>query len=136
MKERYEKRVKEAHIILGGKCVKCGTTENLQIDHINKALKSFDLGKLWSVSKVKYLAELEKCQLLCKEHHKEKSALEQSVGHGEGLTGKKNCRCSLCAPLKNEYIRQFRKQKLARVAEKEYAEDLKSSDRNVMSVQI
>ena len=57
------------------------------------------------------MVELAKCQLLCQPHHLEKTIRERSVGHGEGLTGKRNCRCELCGPLKLAYNREFKKRK-------------------------
>lgn len=113
MLRRYHARRAEAVARLGGKCRNCGTTEHLEIDHIDPATKSFDLGTLWSVAKARYDAELEKCQLLCHGCHAAKSASEQSVGHGEGLTGKRNCRCKLCGPLKNRYNREFKARRRA-----------------------
>jgi 5-methylcytosine-specific restriction endonuclease McrA len=56
---------------LGGKCVKCGTTEKLEIDHIDPATKV--ASEIWSWSLERRLAELAKCQLLCNDHHKVKS---------------------------------------------------------------
>lgn len=106
MLKRYHERRKQALEILGGKCVKCSTTEQLEIDHIDRLTKTMDLGKLWSCAKKRYFEELKLCQLLCKEHHEAKSAQEKSVEHGQGLTGRRNCRCELCAPLKNKYNRE------------------------------
>ena len=40
-----ERRRKKRDILrehLGGKCVMCGTTENLQFDHIDASTKSFE----------------------------------------------------------------------------------------------
>jgi hypothetical protein len=113
-KERYWKLKAEAHERLGGKCVKCGSTENLEIDHIDRRTKSIDVTRFCSVSREKFLAELPLCQLLCTDHHKEKTIAERSVPHGGGLTGKKNCRCELCAPLKNAYARARRQQNTPR----------------------
>jgi 5-methylcytosine-specific restriction endonuclease McrA len=62
---RYNKRKAEAIEILGGECIVCGSTEDLQFDHIDPSDKSFTLGKLWSASQEKFLEELTKCQLLC-----------------------------------------------------------------------
>lgn len=108
MLARYHERRNSAIIFLGEKCVVCGTTENLELDHIDPELKTISLSKMWSCSKEKYDSEIKLCQLLCTEHHKEKTVREKSVGHGQGLTGKRNCRCELCAPLKNAYRMRYR----------------------------
>jgi len=54
---------------LGGKCVGCGTTEDLQFDHIVRADKSFTIGQALAKSIDKLIPEAEKCQLLCKTCH-------------------------------------------------------------------
>lgn len=100
MLRRYHARRAEAIEILGGTCVECGTAEDLELDHIEPATKTLDLARMWSVARDRYLAELSKCQLLCSPHHREKSRRERGVDHGQGLTGKRNCRCELCRPLK------------------------------------
>ena len=41
----------------------------------------------------------------------------QSVDHGGGKTGKRNCRCDLCRPLKNKYLSDARKAKGSRSSE-------------------
>lgn len=59
--------------LLGGVCVVCGTTERLEFDHIDPSTKLFDIAKGWARAEKIVLEELEKCQLLCKQHHDEKS---------------------------------------------------------------
>lgn len=109
--ERYHKRRQEAFKYLGGKCSQCESTDDLEIDHIVNDENKVRISKLWSISKENFFKELEKCQLLCHDCHKEKSVSERSVPHGGGTTGKKNCYCSLCKPLKNEYMKKFKKDK-------------------------
>jgi 5-methylcytosine-specific restriction endonuclease McrA len=95
---------------MGGKCAQCGRTEDLEFDHINPEEKSFNVGdRLSNRSEENIRAELEKCQLLCKTCHKDKSVKSRSYDHGEGLTGKRNCRCKLCGPLKNAYMLKFKR---------------------------
>lgn len=108
MKNRYRERRQIAYEILGNKCAKCGETENLEIDHINRLDKVFDFSKLWNIALEKFKTELKKCQLLCKDCHKRKTSLELSVPHGGGLTGKRNCYCELCKPLKRKYNNENR----------------------------
>ena len=119
MLARYHRRRNQLIEMLGGECVECGTTENLELDHVNRDTKRHDIGRLLAgASEAVYLAEASLCQLLCHDHHKQKTRIESSVEHGGGLTGKKNCRCELCRPLKNAYSRELKKRKrLASVAE-------------------
>lgn len=109
MLKRYHTRREQAIEKLGGKCAICGTTEDLEIDHIDPSTKSMDLGRAWSYSQKRYDKEIELCQLLCYDCHKTKSGNEHSVDHGKGLTGKRNCYCDLCKPLKRAYNIAFRK---------------------------
>jgi 5-methylcytosine-specific restriction endonuclease McrA len=72
---RYNKRKAEAIEILGGACVICGSTEELQFDHLNPSTKKFALGKLWSANQEAFMEELTKCQLLCFTCHQIKTVL-------------------------------------------------------------
>lgn len=109
---RYHRIRSEAIAAKGGVCVDCGTTDSLEFDHVDASTKSFDVGKLLNVSKVAREAELSKCALRCKSCHilkTTRSGDNGAVGHGGGLTGKRNCYCDLCAPLKAEYMRNWKK---------------------------
>ena len=112
-RDRYARMYPErkAHYIakLGGVCVSCGTTENLEFDHIDRSTKSFTFtDKIASMSIKKLDIEAEKLQLLCNDCHKEKTSLNQdddSVGHGGGNSGKRNCKCAPCKAKKAEYMK-------------------------------
>ena len=58
-------------------CVKCGSKENLELDHIDPKTKDPKLvgssGSLWLWSVARRDTELSKCQVLCKIHHDEKT---------------------------------------------------------------
>lgn len=68
----------EAKQKLGGKCEICGTTENLEFDHIDPATKKHTIGNL-NCSMESWWNEVDKCRLLCKEHHKMVSDAEMSA---------------------------------------------------------
>ena len=65
---------------LGGKCVKCGTTENLQFDHIDPQTKkdrTYCVSTMLGCSMERVTAEADKCQLLCPKCHLEKTYTEE-----------------------------------------------------------
>jgi hypothetical protein len=61
-----------------GPCVHCGASEELEVDHIDHKEKLLNPSYLWSLSRTnpKRIAELAKCQVLCKRCHDAKT-LEQ-----------------------------------------------------------
>lgn len=75
----YHKKRNEIIDNLGGKCKHCGNTNCLEIDHISPATKSFSIGRLLNHSKQTISSEIDKCQLLCHDCHKAKSATEESI---------------------------------------------------------
>lgn len=110
MAERYKRRRAEAIERLGGKCVDCGTTENLEFDHKDRSQKLYDIGKrLAGVAEAKLWAELGKCELRCDTHHNIRSRQQLSVEHGGGKSGKKNCKCVPCKERRSEYMRNRRR---------------------------
>jgi 5-methylcytosine-specific restriction endonuclease McrA len=65
---------------LGGVCVKCGTTERLEFDHIDPTSKIEEPYKVlmqWPEDRI--ASELSKCQLLCRSCHSKKS--HEDWGH-------------------------------------------------------
>jgi hypothetical protein len=99
----YFKRRQKIINYLGGKCVKCGATQNLHFDHIDKKEKSFNLSSNLTLESIK--DEIDKCQLLCEKHHLEKTSHENS-GFAHGTTYswmKKKCLCKVCLEAKNKW---------------------------------
>lgn len=99
-REYYRKRRQAIFDYLGGVCVACGTTEDLQVDHKDPTQKSFAISSKLSVKNNK--AELDKCQLLCDKHHREKTAAENSgFTHGTIYAWMKiKCDCIDCSNAK------------------------------------
>lgn len=90
---------------LGGECVVCGATTDLHFDHVDPAKKSFDIGRNITLSNPDVVAELAKCQLLCRTHHHEKTAKENS-GFTHGTTYAwmtLRCRCDECQVTKRAW---------------------------------
>lgn len=56
--ERYHNRRSKAFKFLGGKCKNCGSTERLELDHINPAEKEISLGKLWGIAEKRFFREV------------------------------------------------------------------------------
>lgn len=100
-------------VILGGKCLDCKSVDQLEFDHADPDDKTFDVAKAFAgMAEERLWQELHKCVLRCKSCHKRKTDnIDNAVGHGEGKTGKKNCRCDLCRPLKNAYTREFKRRR-------------------------
>ena len=71
-KRRHRNRAKLVEH-MGGKCVKCGNTENLEFDHIDKTTKTMKLSSMWHYSWDKILQEAQHCQLICKTCHESKT---------------------------------------------------------------
>ena len=78
------------------RCVKCGSTTDLEIDHIDPSTKVSH--RVWSWSAERRAIELAKCQVLCRKCHDEKTAVDQGHpgGHGSRSSYLKGCRCALC----------------------------------------
>lgn len=101
--------------LLGAECVNCGSTDNLEFDHINRDRKDDRhlLSQLWGSSWQRIEQELEKCQLLCKDCHWFKTATELNKSpialHGTNARygGKHKCRCDLCKEAHIEHNRKY-----------------------------
>ena len=105
MKQRYHKRREQAVKTLGGKCVRCGSTDDLQVDHIDRVKKTMKFARMTGVSESKFLEELARCQLLCQECHTTKT-VEEDLGrkrrtHGTvAMYQHGKCRCGACKKAK------------------------------------
>lgn len=65
----YHERRKELVERLGGRCVVCGTTENLEFDHKDPTTKTLHLSRQLTRAKTIIEHECTKCQLLCRTCH-------------------------------------------------------------------
>lgn len=97
-----------------GPCRQCGSSENLQIDHIDKSTKISH--RIWSWSKLRREVELEKCQVLCSSCHFAKTALENQrpIPHGtDSAYTKRSCRCNSCREAHRVAKKTWRKKQRA-----------------------
>lgn len=102
----YEEFKKHCFTVLGGKCAVCGSTESLEIDHIDPTTKSFTVTQMLRAPKDLLDKELAKCQLLCKDHHQDKTG---RASHGTGgMYRHHKCRCEPCKEANRQYVRDYR----------------------------
>lgn len=112
-KHKREWRARNRSNYLADKaCVVCGSTERLEVDHINPAEKVSH--NIWSWSKVRREAELAKCQVLCYDHHLEKTLREHyeevaKIPHGDRRRYKRGCHCTACRKANADYRRELRR---------------------------
>lgn len=114
MLERYHRRMAEARAFLGGKCVHCGATDNLEMDHIDRRTKLFTIGKSASASEARFWAEVRKCQLLCGGGRchlaKGRDAGDTRAESAHGTINrylKYGCRCGACRATHSEANRRY-----------------------------
>lgn len=112
MLRRYHERRQQAIAYLGGTCVHCGTAENLELDHIDPKTKTLEIGKMWSVAETRFWAEVEKCQLLCRAAHTDKSIIDKGNKSAKGthgtLSSYRYCKCAECKNAQAIYMRNRR----------------------------
>lgn len=115
MKERYHKIRAQAIAQLGGKCIVCGSTEDLQLDHVFRSEKEFQISQIWSLSRETFNKELEKCQLLCGTCHRAKTAWEVGAKAGRShhgtLTSYRYCKCDECRKAYSDYWKTYKPRK-------------------------
>jgi hypothetical protein len=102
-REWYAARRVKGIEYLGGKCAQCTATEDLELDHIDPALKFTH--RIWSYSWPRIEAELAKCQLLCVPCHYKKTIAFISTAGGTWSTRKnhhkKGCGCNSCRNMRS-----------------------------------
>lgn len=115
-KAYYEERITWYKNYLGGKCVKCGSIENLQFDHRFPKDKSFTITAKYDAKWEIMKPELDKCQLLCLGCHIVKGQtqgdVKAAVTHGSlGMYSHCKCRCLLCKDAWNKHSAEYRRNK-------------------------
>lgn len=88
-------------------CVDCGSSSQLEIDHVDPSQKVSH--RLWSWSKARRDAELEKCVVRCKPCHLEKSIKSDFLQPSHGtrhMYEKYKCKCPPCKEAKAVHNRK------------------------------
>lgn len=115
-RDRYTRLRAEKIQELGGKCIDCGTADDLEFDHADASSKRFEISRIITYSAERLYAELGKCVLRCAPCHREKSRAEtdHAGGHNRipadeyhhGTTRMyqyQACRCEMCVAAKRLY---------------------------------
>lgn len=108
-----KKRLAKSLAYLGNKCAECGSVDDLEFDHVNPKNKVIEVSSAihrdyWSWTRL--TVELDKCQLLCKKHHKEKS----KAAYGAQPCGtywkyrKYKCRCQPCVEANSAQLKSWK----------------------------
>ncbi|MGW5635712.1 HNH endonuclease [Streptomyces sp. NPDC003832] len=103
---------RRAEFFAGKSCVRCGSTERLELDHIEPGAKVTH--RIWSWSAERRATELAKCQPLCAGCHRSKSDAALAVPHGGGSKGRTGCKCEPCTLRRREYDRERKRAARAR----------------------
>lgn len=103
IRERKAKWISE-----NGPCSKCGGTERLEVDHVDRITKQTH--RVWSWTESRRLEELAKCQVLCHVCHREKTNTENTkpIIHGSHLSRRKGCKCEPCRLAYNIHKNEYR----------------------------
>jgi 5-methylcytosine-specific restriction endonuclease McrA len=85
-------------VLANGPCKHCGSSDNLEVDHINPALKTMEASSVWSRTQSVRDKELSNCQVLCKQCHLKKTLAERpQPTHGTtNMYNVYKCRCDDC----------------------------------------
>lgn len=100
-------------MLLGGKCEKCGATDNLHFDHKDPSKKEFGIARNINAPDDVLEAEVKKCRLLCSDCHHAKTMDKSEYGkpseHGTLWKYLKHkCRCDECKKTVSEYYKKRR----------------------------
>lgn len=123
MLKRYHERKDKIIELLGGKCHVCGATGKLDVHHTSG--KKFTInGTDWSKASANgedLKKELETRKLLCQDCHtletlKNRGFKLAKNTHGT-LSSYRYCKCELCKAAEAEYMRKYRRNKVAPVAQ-------------------
>jgi hypothetical protein len=92
----------------GKRCIDCGATENLELDHVDPATKISN--SVWEWRKERREAELAKCVARCKVCHKKRSDEQhrRPIPHGTESGYRRGCRCRTCTVVHSAARAEYR----------------------------
>lgn len=121
-KKQYKSRMRSEHrqaalVYLDGECVKCGSVDKLEFDHINDDREDADhcISRMLDLNWDRLKTELNKCQLLCNPCHWDKTRADKNYGksnHGTLTRYRGGCRCDICRLCHIAYLREYRHNKI------------------------
>jgi hypothetical protein len=100
------------------KCVECGTTQELELHHIDPSTKISHC--VWSWAQERREAELAKCEVRCVDHHMDRTRRQLSIPlvHGTASGYSKWCRCKPCTDAHAAERAEYRRNKKFRGVER------------------
>lgn len=100
--------IRTAWLRANGPCRRCGSWEDLHVDHVDPGLKVSH--KVWSWSPERRAVELRKCQVLCVDCHKEKTRSEawRPLAHGTRGGYDRGCRCASCREHQSNRMKTYK----------------------------
>jgi hypothetical protein len=124
---KIAERKAKAIDLLGEVCAQCGNDgtsglirDRLEFDHINNDREDYKhtLANMWDYNWDKVVAELKKCQLLCRHCHAVKSQVDRGglpfsvVVHGTANAYlNRGCRCADCTKANRDKARNYYRSK-------------------------
>lgn len=110
--QREWMKARRADYFNGKSCEHCGSTRDLELDHVDPTRKVSH--KVWSWSRKRREAELVKCQVLCSPCHKAKTLADRPVPpHATSGRYKRGCRCDTCKRWNRDRMRAQRARRRA-----------------------
>ena len=128
MRERYHSKRQALIAELGGKCSRCGSKKNLQIDHKDRKKKEFRAADVHSVSDERLQKAKKNFQVLCEECHRDKTHESWDYGGNKSQHGsywryrKHGCRCKKCTEAFREANRRWKQ--MSRERERKILKDV------------
>lgn len=93
----------------GGSCENCGSTDRLEVDHVERSSKTMSPASIWTRRADVRAAELAKCQVLCYSCHLAKTVAEnRTAPHGSHTRYTSGCRCEDCREAHAATARAYR----------------------------